>query len=199
MFFALLIPLLMAAALFALLLRTTLYRTRYTLPDVILFVRKVEVFEMARLLDPAEEWALRTLCTKKEFREKQLERMRLAFEYLKRMGHNAEVIQIWATALQEGLRRKAREDYTIQDMLTCELVEIATELRICHLGAWIKVASWLFLRCHLWPVRFVPRIPGLRVVCEQDIVKKYRALIDISTSLSRMYGEQYYEQLSAAL
>ena len=40
-----------------------------------------------------EEWGLRNALPKKKFHAAQLERVRLASEYVRRVAHNAEVIQ----------------------------------------------------------------------------------------------------------
>lgn len=196
MFLTLLIPLVVAAFFFLGVLRMTVYRSCYSLPEVILFVRKLDVAELAKLLDPNEEWALRNLYSKKEFRRIQRERMRLAIEYLRRVGHNAEVIQTWATALHEKIKHKT--DFNQQDILIYELVEQSTELRICNAVALAKVSFWLIFLSHLWPLRYVPRIPNLRRTGEVDVVGKYKTLIEISTSLSRTYGQRYYEDLVSA-
>src|SRR5258708_2344001 len=119
----------MAAVFFIAVARVTLYRPHYELPDVIRFVRKLDVTELSQLLDPDQEWALRNVYSIEAFRRVQRERIRLAFEYLRRLGHNAEVIQTWAVDLHEKLRSKRREDFTEQDYLICELVEVSTDLR----------------------------------------------------------------------
>lgn len=199
MSFALWIPLVMAAVFIVVVARATIYRPRYRLEEVIRFVRKLETEELALLFDPAEEWALRTLSSKRDFRAAQRERLHLALEYMRRIGHNAEVIQTWAGALYENIRCKPREDFTAQDYMVWELLELATEVRICYLTAVVKISLWVLLRAHLWPAWITPHLSSLRMIGKVDLVKKYRILIDGSTSLSRTYGRDYYEQLSAAL
>ncbi len=198
MFLMLLVPLLLAAMFFLVLLRATVYRTKYSLTDVILFVRKLEVAELAKLLDPSEEWVLRNLYSEKEFRMLQRERMHLAIEYLRRVAHNAEVIQAWATALYEEVKYKPNSELSEQDFLVCELVELSTELRVCNAAALVKATFWLLFLSHLWPLKFIPRVANLRRAGQVDVLRKYRMLIEISTSLSRTYGQKYYEELVAA-
>jgi hypothetical protein len=84
--------------------RATIYRPHYRLGDVIRCVRKLEITDLSTLFDPAEEWALRTLTSERDFRAAQRERLHLALEYVRRVGHNAEIIQAWAGALYEVIR-----------------------------------------------------------------------------------------------
>jgi len=199
MSFALWVPSVMGAAFIIVVARATLYRPRYRLEEVIQCVRKLEITDLSLLFDPAEEWALRTLSSERDFRGAQRERLHLALEYLRRIGHNAEIIQTWAGTLYENIRLKPREDFTVQDLLVWEVLEVATEVRMCHLVAVIKISLWVLLRAHLWPGPLMPRLSRLRMVGEVDLVKKYRVLVQGSTSLSRTYGRDYYEQLFAAL
>lgn len=195
---SLFVPLLLAGLFFLVVAKLTLFRSRYELSDVILFVRKLEVEDLAKLLDPGEEWVSRNLYSEKEFRKLQRERMRLAIEYLRRVGHNAEVIQTWATSLYEKIKYKTDIDFTRQDFLVCELVDLSTELRICNAAALLKATFWLVFLSHLWPLKFIPRMTELRTTGEVDVVKKYRMLIEISTALSLTFGERYCEELTAA-
>jgi hypothetical protein len=197
--FSLLLPLLLAAAFLVVVARATLYRPHYSLKEVIRSVRKLEVADLSSLFDPAEEWGLRTLCSKKEFQAAQRERLHLALEYLRRVGHNAEIIQTWAGALYENIRCKPRENFTPRDYLIWEVLEVATEVRICQAAAMLKISLWVLFRAQLWPMWVVPRLPTLRMLGEADLVKKYQILVEGSTSLSRTYGQEYYEQLSIAL
>jgi hypothetical protein len=199
MSFSLLLPFLMAAVLLVLAARATLYRPRYRFEEVVRLVRKLEILDLLALFDPGEDWAIRTLCGKKEFRAMQRERLRQAREYLRRIGHNAEVIQTWAGALYEDIRLKPREDFTPQDFLIWEVLELATEVRVYHLSAVVKITVWTLLRAHSWPKRWRPHLSSLPIFGEGNLVKKYRALVETSTSLSRTYGQGHYEQLMAAL
>jgi hypothetical protein len=124
----------------------------------------------------------------------QRERLRLAYEYLRRISHNAEVIQTWVVKLYEHIKYKTREEFTEQDYLIWELVEVSTELRVYTVFALMRVLGWMVFRVDLWPAKAVPRLTGLRVMGGVDVVKKYEPLIAVTTSLSRTYGQTYYEE-----
>ena len=196
---AILLPLLLAAALIGAMLRAVFYRPNRRLDDVIQLVRKLEIQDLSRLLDPAEEWALRSLCQEREFRLAQRERIRLALEYLRRIGHNAELLQTWAGTLYETIRLKPAAALTPQDHRVRELLELATDIRVWHLGAIVKVGLWMLLHAHRWPIGQIPRIAAIRKIGEYDIVSKYRLLVELSASLSETYGDDYCRQLLKAL
>jgi hypothetical protein len=193
------IPLLLTAAFFIGVARFTVYRQHYKLPQVIQFVRKLDVVELSDLFNADEEWALRNVSDPREFRKIQRERIRLAFEYLQRLGHNADVIQSWAVDLYEEIGNKKAKDFTLQDRLICELVEISTDLRLYNIVATAKVAAWVVFRMHLLPISRVPRIADLRVLGDMDVVKTYQSLIETTASLSETFGENYSRQILSAL
>lgn len=196
---ALLLPILIAAVFFIVVARFTLYRSHHELPDVVRFVRKLDLAELSELLNPDQEWAMRNLSGENNFRRLQRERIRLAFEYLRRLGHNAEVIQSWAVGLRENLNDKPRAEFTLHDHMICELVKVSTELRLYSLIARLKVASWLVLKVHLWPLHFIPRVADLRIIGQVDVLKHYRSLLEGTAWLSFKYGEKYSEQLLSPL
>lgn len=194
------LPILLGLAFFVAVARATLYRPRYhRVEDVIRFARKLGVSELEALTDAGEEWGLRNLASRREFRSLQRQRYRLVYEYLKRLSHNAAVVQLWGAELYEDIRFKSRELLTEQDYLIWEMVELSTELRMYSLTALVRVWLWIVLRMHSWPLRWTPRISGLRVIGNMDIVTKYRELIRITSTLARTYGENYHHEIIAAL
>lgn len=196
---SILVPMLLTAAFFIAVARLTVYRPHYKLPQVIQFVRKLDVVELSDLFNADEEWALRNLSDPRQFRKIQRERIRLAFEYLQRLGHNADVIQSWAVDLYDEIGNKKRKDFTLQERLICELVEISTDLRIYNIVATAKVAAWVIFRMHLLPISRVPRVADLRGLGDMDVVKKYQSLIETTASLSETFGENYSRQIISAL
>lgn len=192
---ALLLPIVMVAVFFIAIARFTLHKSHPELPDVVRFVRKLDLAELSELLDPDQEWALRNLCGPQKFRCLQRERIRLAFEYLRRLGHNAEIIQSWAIDLRETLNDKPRRDFTLHDHMICELVKVSTDLRFYSFMARVKVALWLFFKVHLWPLQFIPRVADLRIIGKVDVLKHYRGLLEGTAWLSLEYGEKYSAQL----
>ena len=194
------LPILLGVIFFVAVARVTLYRPRYQrLEDVILFARKLGASELETLTDPGEEWSLRNLASRREYHVLQGQRYWLIYEYLKRLSHNAAVVQLWGAELYEGIRFKSRELLTEQDYLIWEMVELSTELRIYSMTALVQVWFWVILQMHRWPMRWTPRISGLRVIGNMDIVRKYRQLVLITSALAGTYGEKYHDEIIAAL
>jgi len=195
-----LLPFLLGIAFFVAVARATFYRPqRRKIDDVILFVRKLEVSELELLMDVGEEWTLRHLLTEEAFRISQLDRIRLAGEYLHRVAHNAEVIQLWMSGEHESIKYKNHPELTEKDRLVLELLQLATELRIYSSGALMKVWLWKALRAGRWPVTLVPEVTDLRVTCGINVVVQYRKLRETASSLSLAYGRNYHDKLIAAL
>ncbi|HKW19550.1 MAG TPA: hypothetical protein VJO35_18720 [Terriglobales bacterium] len=199
MHFWLFLPSILGAATLAAMLRMIFYRPRCDLDQVIRFARKLDTSELSRLFDADEEWGMRTLCSEKEFRRLQRERMRLAFEYVQRIGHNAELIQTWAATLYEEIRLKPRDEITEQDYLVWQLLELAGELRVYHLCAMVRIRIWLLLYAHRWPRPWMPRVAVLGKDNTFDVVSEYGRLIELSGCLSRTYGDHYCRELLSAL
>jgi hypothetical protein len=194
------LPILLAVIFFVSVVRVTIYRPRYQrLEDVILFARKLGVSELETLTDPGEEWGLRNLASGREYHALQGQRYRLIYEYLKRLSHNAAVVQLWGAELYEGIRFKSRELLTEQDYLIWEMVELSTELRMYSMAALVQVWFWIALQMHRWPMRWTPRISCLRVIGSTDIVRKYRQLVRVTSNLAGTYGEKYHDEIIAAL
>lgn len=193
------LPSVVGALFLIFMFRTVFHRPRGGLEQVIRFARKLDVSALARLLDPDEEWGMRTLCSEREFRQVQQERMRLALEYLQRIGHNAELIQTWAATVYEEVQWKAREEVTEQDYLVWQLLDLATEMRVYHLCAIVRIRLWLLLAAHRWPRGLMPRVAVLRQGGTFNLVSEYARLIELSGCLSRAYGERYCRELLTAL
>lgn len=194
------LPVFLVVLFFITVARATLYRPRYRrLEDVILFARKLGVLELETLTDPGQEWELRNLASSHEYRVLQRQRYRLLYEYLKRLSHNAAVVQLWGADLYEDIRFKSRELLTEQDYLIWEMVELSTELRMYSMAALVQVWFWIVLQMHRWPMRWTPRISGLRVIGTVDFVRKYRQLVRVTSALAGTYGENYRNEILAAL
>src|SRR5713101_5789964 len=91
-----LLPFLCALVLLALVARSIVYPVHpHDIDHVILFVRKLDVSDLEVLLDAGEEWTLRGSLSPGAFRATQEDRIRLVREYLRRVAHNVEMIQLW--------------------------------------------------------------------------------------------------------
>ena len=161
---AFLLPFLCVLAFLAVVAHTTVFRARpHRIDHVILFVRKLDVSDLELLLDAGEEWALRQSLTREAFRSAQEDRIRLVREYLHRVAHNVQVIQLWVAREYELIKDKDRDAYTEKDSLVLEALQVAIDLRLYSLAACIKVWLWMVLRMYRWPSMLLPRVTDLRV------------------------------------
>jgi hypothetical protein len=119
-------------------------------------------------------------------------------EYLQRVGHNAELIQLWVTQEYQLLEGKPREEYTERDLLVVEAVRLALELRLYSIAASLRIWFWMLLRMCRWPL-LLPRVTDLRVQCGVNVIEKYRRLTELAVALSARYGKKYHDQLLEAL
>ena len=194
------LPFLFGVIFFVAVARTAFHRPRRRKIDsVIPFVRKLDVSELEVLMDAGEEWNLRHFLTEDAFRVAQHERIRLVGEYLRRVAHNASVIQLWMSGEYEPIKHKDRDKLSEVEALILELLQITTELRIYSMGALLKVWFWKAFRVDRWPAHLVPRLTDLRVTCGVNVCDKYRQLTEIASALSGTYGQSYQEKLLSAL
>jgi len=197
----LLFPFAFGIAFFVALVMATVYGPcAHDIDHVILRARKLDPSDLEMLLDAGAEWKLRQSLTILAFRAAQEDRIRLAREYLQRVGHNAGLIQFWIMPENQPLvEGKPREKYTERDSLVAEAFELAMELRLYSIGATVRIGAWLMLKMYRWPQMLIPRVPDLRVQCGVDVIKKYRRLTELAVILSARYGKNYQDQLVEVL
>lgn len=189
-----LFPFLAALALLALAARYTVYRRPpSTLDDVALFLRQVDMLELAALLDPLVPLTLRESLSDEAYRRELDTHIRLVREYLDRVNHNVRVIQNWVAGEYAHMGGKNPEEYSMHERLVVEALEKATELRIYAIAARIKLWLWGTLRIDRWPERLLPRIPNLRVLRGIELLGSYRRLTEITQILARGHGPRQQE------
>jgi|ERR1700730_673109 len=197
---AFLFPFFCALVLLALVARRIVYPVRHhDIDHVIFLIRKLEVSDLEVLLDVGAEWTLRRSLSPEAYRGAQEDRIRLIREYLRRVAHNVEMIQLWVAGEYELIKDKDRDTYTEKDSLVAEALQVALELRVYTLGARTKVWFWTVLRMDLWPRLLVPRLSDLRVQCGVNVLAKYRRLTEVAGILSLGYGNSYHERFLDAL
>ena len=194
------LPFLCIFVLLALAARFTVYRRPpVTLDDVAVFVRQVDVLELAALLDPMVPLTLRESLSDQAYRRELDTHIRLVGEYLERVNHNVRVIQNWVAGEYAHMAGKDPKDFTLQERLVVEALQTATELRAYALAAHVKLWIWGALRIDRWPTQVLPRIPNLRVLRGVDLLANYRRLTEITRLLSKSGHGDSYETLSEVL
>lgn len=200
MSFAMLVPAVYGIVLLAVVALTTVYGSRsHDIDHVILLARKLDPSDLEMLLDAGAEWSLRRSLTSWAFRAAQEDRIRLVREYLQRVSHNAELIQLWVTHDNQLLEGKARAEYTERDLLVVEAAQLALELRLYSIAVSVRIWFWMMLLVYRWPRMLVPRVTDLRVQCGVNVIEKYRRLTELAVALSAQYGKKYQVRLFEAL
>jgi hypothetical protein len=193
-----LLPFLGALALLALAARYTVYRRPpSTLDDVALFVRQVDVLELAALLDPLVPQTLRESLSDEAYRRELDTHIRLVREYLDRVNYNVRVIQNWVAGEYTQMAGKDPRDYDLHERLVVEALQTATELRMYAIAARVKLWVWGALRIDRWPQKLLPRIPNLRVLHGIELLANYRRLTEITRTLSSNRGPRHQELFEA--
>jgi hypothetical protein len=131
-----LLPFVGALALLALAARYTVYRRPpSTLDDVALFVRQVDVLELAALLDPLVPLTLRESLSDEAYRRELDTHIRLVREYLDRVNYNVRVIQNWVAGEHTQMAGKNPKDYNLHERLVVEALQSATRAtHVCRRG-----------------------------------------------------------------
>ena len=197
---AFLLPFVCALVFLAVVARTIVFRARpHKIDQVIFFLRKLDVSDFEALLDAGDEWTLQQSLSSESFRRSQEDRIRLVREYLHRVAHNVEAIQLWVAGEYELIKNKDRDSYTEKDSLVLEALQVAIDLRVYSLVARIKVWFWTVFRMCRCPGMLIPRVTDLRVQCGVNVLTKYRRLTEVTATLSLMYGKAYHDRLLQAL
>jgi hypothetical protein len=170
-----------------------------TLDHVAMFVRWLDVLELAALLDPKLPRTLRRDLSDQDYRRELEVHIRLVHEYLQRVDHNVRTIQNWVAGEYTGIAEKPAKDYTADDQLVVEAQRIAKKLRRYVLAASLKLWIWEAFRVDRWPVRFLPSIPNLRVLNGVNLVASYIRLSGITRSLALQHGGRQQEAIFEAL
>jgi hypothetical protein len=191
---AMFLPFLAVLVLLALAARFTVYRRPpSSLQDVAVFLRRVDVLELAALLDPQVPRQLRESLSDAEYRRELDIHIRMVREYLSRVNHNVRVIQNWVAGEYSKMEKKSPEEYSRHDELVVEALQAATELRMYAMAAQVRLWIWGALRIDLFPEQFLPKVPTLRILFGVDLLTNYRRLAEIMRTLSENYRHGHEE------
>lgn len=174
--------------------RFTIYRRRpCSLEDVAVLVRKVDVMELAALLDPLVPVKLRESLSPEDYRRELDTHIRLVRELVSRVNHNVHVIRNWVAGEYAQMSRKETKRPSLDEQLVVEALQTANSLCIYILVAEAKLRIWRALRMDRWPTQLLPSVPSLRVLYGIDLLVNYRRLTEITQVLSRNHGRVYQE------
>lgn len=175
-----------------------LFLTRITnrsFDNVVPYLRPDGEKILLELMDPSLERFLAQKLGHKQFREKQLERMRLADEYFDHRKHNAIVCQGWGDTEVRNARERGDEDLRAA---ADALVVACAEFRIGASGAQFQLHMWQY-KLILLPFARLPRISRLRKLDYFDVFESYDKIRQAALALAQLCGTDCHNQLLDAI
>jgi hypothetical protein len=171
-----------------------LFFTRFSnrsFANVVPYLRPDGEDVLQELMDPSLERFLAQNLGHRQFREKQLDRMRLADEYFDHRKHNAIVCQGWGDTEVRNAREIGDEDLrTAADAL----VVACAEFRIGASAAQFQLHMWQF-KLILLPFARLPRISRLRKLDYFDVFESYDKIRESALALAQLCGTDCHNQL----
>jgi len=200
MLMAVLIPAVYGVALLVMVALTTVYAPRaHEIDNVVLLARKLDPSDLEVLFDAGAEWQLRQSLATNDFHTVQEDRIRLAQEYLRRVAHNTNLIQLWVQREKDKIESKASSEESERKLLAAQALQLAIELRVYSLAAGARIWFWRASQAHRWRTGWAPHMRALRVQCGVNVVENYRKLTELAITLSAPYGRTYRDRLLEAL
>jgi hypothetical protein len=175
-----------------------LFFTRFSnrsFANVVPYLRPDGEDMLQELMDPSLERFLAHSLGHKQFREQQLDRIRLADEYFDHRRHNAIVCQGWGDAELRNARERGDED---MKAAADALVVACAEFRIGASAAQFQLHMWQF-KLILLPFARLPRISRLRKLDYFDVFESYDKLRESALALATLCGADYYQRLLDAI
>lgn len=176
-----------------------LYRRIYgvrdrTAEDVLPFLRPVDLSEVHDLFNASAERYLRLNLTPRHFRRAQRQRIHLALEYIRRISHNALILQEWGTYEMARLRPAGSE----LGHFAVDLIAASVHCRMCSFVLRARLHTWLF-RMALLPFLAPPSFDMLIKFGSADLLEFYGKLRSAAGELSRCYGDANHTRLAQLL
>jgi hypothetical protein len=175
-----------------------LFLTRFTHRDfnqVIPYLRPDGTAILAELMDAKLEKFLALNMTHRQFRREQLDRIRLADEYIGHRSHNAVIWQGWGdTELSKARQTLDEEVRAAADALVLACVDY----RIGGSAVQTQLHVWQF-KLILLPFARVPRITVLKTVDDFDLLDSYEKIQYAALALAELCGGDCYDRLLEAL
>jgi hypothetical protein len=162
------------------------------LGGVIPFLLPVDVDALSQVIDPQREAYSRYARSKQDFQKFQRKQARLAVEYLRRMSHNAALLQ----RVGYGQIHSANSLVAAQAQ---ELIDAGVHVRLYTFVGLTVLFLWRFLG--LYAVSFVslPKISDVRELMSSSLIPAYELLRNKAESLTTLKDTGFREALIRSL
>ncbi|HEV3040442.1 MAG TPA: hypothetical protein VHA33_21950 [Candidatus Angelobacter sp.] len=167
-------------------------RPQVDLGDVVPFLLPVDVAALSELIDPQIEAAAKRSSSKEDFKRLRRKQARQTVEYLRRMSHNAALLQ------QLGYSRIHNTNSFIAAQAQ-ELIDAGVHVRLYTFVGLAVLFLWRLLG--LYAVSFVslPKVSDIRELMSSSLIPAYEALRAKAESLTSLKDSDFREALVQSL
>lgn len=159
------------------------------LDEVVPYLLPVDVKALAEAIDPIQDKYLRHSCSAQEYQKIQRKRNRLAAEYLRRMNHNAALLQ----RVGYGQLRSSNSMVAEQAQ---ELIDAGVHVR---LYAFVGLSVLFLKRVWLFGSLSLSRVSHFQKVTANSLVPAYEALRSKAEELTMVRNTGFREALNQSL
>lgn len=184
------IALFAVAALLALLYRKIYWVGDRTAEEVLPYLRPLALEQVNDLFNAATERYLRLNLTPRQFRRAQRNRVILTLEYIRRVSHNALILQQWGI-YEMGRARAANPE---SDHLSVGLIDASVHCRMSSFVVRLRLHTWLF-RLALLPFASPPSFETLIQFGIDELLDFYAKMRIAAAELGHYYGEVHQNKL----
>jgi hypothetical protein len=189
-------PASLAGALFLALLYRQIYRVGDRTADQVLpSISPLGAMGVHELFSAVAEHHLRRNLTPDQFRRAQRHRIILALEYMRRISHNALVLQQWASYEMACARVAADQK---RSRLSADVIAATVQCRMCSFMLSTRLRCW-WLRTALLPFAKLPSFDALVRFGSTDLLYAYSRVRTAAGQLSRSCGEVQRNKLAEFL
>lgn len=179
------------AALLAILYRRIYWVGDRTAEEVLPYLRLLDLVQVSELFSSTEERYLRLNLTPCQFRRAQRNRIALALEYIRRISHNALILQQWGVYEMSRSRAAGNREF---NHLSVGLIDASIHCRMSSFVLRLRLHTWLF-RLALLPFSTPPSFETLMQFGIDELLDFYAKLRIAAAELGHYYGDVHEEKL----
>jgi len=159
---------------------------------IIPFLLPVDVDALSQVIDPQYEAYSRYARSKQDFQKLQRKQARLVVEYLRRMSHNAALLQ------RVGYSQIHSANSLVATQAQ-ELIDVGVHVRLYTFVGLTVLFLWRFLG--LYAVSFVslPKVSDVRELMSSSLIPAYELLRNKAESLTTLKDTGFREALVRSL
>jgi hypothetical protein len=167
-------------------------RPEVDLGDVVPFFLPVDIDALSQLIDPQVEACSRHTCSKQDFQRLRRKQARQTVEYLRRMSHNAALLQ------RVGYSRIHSTNSLVAAQAQ-ELIDAGVHVRLYTFVGLTVLFLWRLLG--LYAVSFVslPKVSDIHALMSSSLIPAYEALRAKAESLTALRDSCFREALVQSL